>query len=222
MTKTFVATLAATHVVLGELLGGPRAAAVRAGLAAAADDIDAAVTAATTRVPTLADALRDREDVFVVGSGNATAAAYEAALKLKEMALIHAEGTESWEMASGAATIVGPSTVVVALAPTGPGRAATLDVARHAAGWGARVVEVGPGSGPAIAGADHLPLPDGAAEDFASFSAVAPVAMLAFELARRRGHDPDRPDWVERYHSQGLRHIVGVDVVAADGAGPGA
>jgi hypothetical protein len=34
--------------------------------------------------------------------------------------------------------------------------------------------------------------------------------MLAFALARRRGHDPDRPDWVERYHSQGLRHIVGV------------
>ena len=210
MTKTFVATLAATHLVLGELLGGPRAEAIRAALAAAADDVAAAVAAATARVESLARDLVDCEHVFVVGSGNATAAAHEAALKLKEMALVHAEGAESWEMASGAATIVGPCSLVIALAPAGPGRAATLDVARHAAGWGARVVEVGPGDAPAISGADHLPLPATATEDLAPLTAVAPVALLAFVLARRRGHDPDRPGWVNRYHSQGMRHIVGV------------
>ena len=133
------------------------------------------------------------------------------------MVLIHAEGAESWEMASGAATIIGRDSVVVALAPSGPGRAATLDVARHAAGWGARVIEVGPGDAPATAGADHLPLPASAGEDLASLTAVAPVAMLAFVLARRRGHDPDRPGWVERYHSQGLHHIVGVAGAATEG-----
>jgi hypothetical protein len=42
---------------------------------------------------------------------------------------------------------------------------------------------------------------------------VPPIARLAYALARRRGHDPDRPDWVERYHSQGLRHILGVQEV---------
>jgi len=217
MTKTFVATLAATYLVLGELLGGARADAVRRGLADAADHVDAAVAAAAPRVPALADALAAREHLFVVGSGSASAAALEAALKLKEMALVHAEAAESWEMASGAATIVGPSSVVVALAPHGPGRDATLDVARHAAGWGARIVEVGPGAGPAIAGADHLPLPESAAEDLAPLTAVAPVALLAFALARRRGHDPDHPGWVERYHSQGLRHIVGVGSAAREG-----
>ncbi len=217
MTKTFVATLAATHLVLGELLGGARADAVRAGLVAAAGHVDAAVAAAAPRVPALADALVAAEHVFVVGSGNAAAAAFEAALKLKEMALVHAEGAESWEMASGAATIVGPATVVVALAPGGPGRDATLEMARHAAGWGARIVEVGPGERPAIDGADFLPLPADAAEDFAPLTAVAPVALLAFALARRRGHDPDHPGWVERYHIQGLRHIVGVDGAATEG-----
>lgn len=217
MTKTFVATLAATHLLLGELLGGSRAEAVRDDLAAAAGHVDEAVHAAIPRVPALADALAAREHLFVVGSGGATAAAFEAALKLKEMALVHAEGAESWEMASGAATIVGPASIVVALAPHGPGREATLDVARHAAGWGARVVEVGPGDAPAIEGADHLPLPAAATEDYAPLTAVAPVALLAFAMARRRGHDPDHPSWVERYHSQGLRHIVGVG--RADGEG---
>ncbi len=217
MTKTFAATLTATHLVLGELLGGARAEALRAALARAADDVSAAVAAALPRAEALADALAGREHVFVVGSGNATAAAYEAALKLKEMALVHAEGAESWEMASGAATIVGPASVVVALAPSGPGREATLDVARHAAGWGARVVEVGPGAASAIDGADHLPLPPSAAEDLAPLTAVPPVALLAFALARRRGHDPDHPAWVERYHSQGLRHIVGVGDAVPEG-----
>jgi hypothetical protein len=40
---------------------------------------------------------------------------------------------------------------------------------------------------------------------------VPPVGLAAFALARRRGIDPDRPQWVARYHSQGLRHIVGVE-----------
>ena len=113
--------------------------------AGAAGDVDAAVEAAMPRVERLADELIDAEHIFVVGSGNASVAALEAALKLKEMAIVHAEGAESWEMATGGATIVGPGTVVIALAPNGPGREATLDVARHAAGWGARIVEVGPG-----------------------------------------------------------------------------
>jgi hypothetical protein len=36
------------------------------------------------------------------------------------------------------------------------------------------------------------------------------VALLAYVLAGLRGATPDRPSWTERYHSQGLTHIVGV------------
>ncbi len=70
------------------------------------------------------------------------------------------------------------------------------------------MIEVAPRS--SVAGAVLLPIPEAAAEDHAPLSVVPPVALLAFALARRRGQDPDRPGWVERYHSQGLRHIVGV------------
>jgi glucosamine 6-phosphate synthetase-like amidotransferase/phosphosugar isomerase protein len=124
------------------------------------------------------------------------------------MAIVHAEGTESWEMASGVATIIDAESLVIALAPNGPGYAATREVAHHAVGWGARVIEVAPVA--SIRHADLLPLPSAAEEDHASLTSVPPVALLAFALARRRGHDPDHPDWVERYHSQGLRHIVTV------------
>ena len=208
MTKTFAATLVATELVLAELLGGDRADAIRREIRLAADHAEAAVEAAEPRVAALADRLVGAGHLFVVGGGGAHPAALEAALKLKEMAIVHAEGTESWEMASGVATIVDADSVVIALAPYGPGRAATLDVASHAAAWGARVVEVAPES--SVPGADLLPIPAGAAEDHAALTAVAPVALLAFVLARRRGHDPDHPGWVERYHSQGLTHILGV------------
>jgi glucosamine--fructose-6-phosphate aminotransferase (isomerizing) len=208
MTKTFAATLVATELVLAELLGGERAGRIRASIALAADHADTAIAATEPLVDAIAETLTGAGHVFVVGSGAAYPAALEAALKLKEMAIVHAEGTESWEMASGAATIVDTESVVVALAPRGPGYAATVDVARHAAGWGARVVEVAPVA--SIAGADLLLIPVAAEEDQAPLTTVPPVALLAFALARRRGHDPDHPGWVKRYHSQGLRHIVGV------------
>jgi glutamine---fructose-6-phosphate transaminase (isomerizing) len=209
MTKTFVSTLVATHLVLAELLGGERAGTIRDSIARAADHADAGIAAARPRVAALAEALASAGHLFVVGSGGAHPAALEAALKLKEMAIVHAEGTESWEMASGVATIVDAESVVIALAPEGPGCAATIDVARHAAGWGARVIEVAPVA--SVEGADLLPIPVAADEDLASLTAVGPIALLAFALARRRGFDPDHPAWVERYHSQGLRHIVGVE-----------
>lgn len=207
MTKTFASTLTAALLLAGELLGDERADAMAAALLAAADDAESAIAAADPLVEGLAARYAGAEHIFVVGSGGGYPAALEAALKLKEMALVHAEGSESWETASGAATLIGPSSTVIALAPPGPGRDAALDVARHSAGWGARVIEVGPGRW--VEGSDHLPLAANASEDLASLTAVPPVAMLAHALARARGLDPDRPGWTERYRSQGLTHVVG-------------
>jgi glucosamine--fructose-6-phosphate aminotransferase (isomerizing) len=208
MTKTFSATLVATEMLLLDLLGSERANAPIGQIERAADHAEAAIAAAEPLIDALAMELVDAAHVFVVGSGVASIAALEAALKLKEMAIVHAEGTETWEMASGAATIVGPGTVVIALAPNGPGRAATADVVEHAAEWGARVIEVGPT--PLALGSTLLPLSADALEAHTPLTAVPPIALLAFALARRRGFDPDHPAWVERYHSQGLRHILGV------------
>ena len=208
MTKTFSATLVATELLLAELIDPAVADRIAADLDRAADHAESSIADAEGVVEELAAELDGAEHVFVVGSGIARVAAMEAALKLKEMALVHAEGTETWEMTSGASTIIGPGCVVVALGPSGPGRDALADVVRHSAGWGARVVEVGPDR---IVPESHLiRLPEDAIEDYAPLTAVPPVALLAFALARARGVNPDQPDWIERYHSQGLTHILGV------------
>lgn len=208
MTKTFSSTLSATAMVLAALLGDDVFATVIRGLRQAAGQAATAIAGAWPLVEELAGSLTSTEHLFVVGGGLAYPAAIEAALKLKEMALVHAEGAETWEMASGAATMVGPQAAVISLAPNGPGRAATDDVVGHCAEWGARIIEVAPSR--SVADAALLPLPAEADERFAPLTAVPPVALLAYVLAGLRGATPDRPGWTERYHSQGLRHIVGV------------
>jgi glucosamine--fructose-6-phosphate aminotransferase (isomerizing) len=208
MTKTFSSTLSATILMLGAIVGDEALLEVSAGLRLAADHADLAIADAWPLVEVIAAELADAEHLFVVGGGLAYPAALEAALKLKEMALVHAEASETWEMASGPATIVGPGTVVISLAPNGAARAATDDVVRHCREWGARVIEVAPGR--AVPDSRLLAIPAGADERFAPLTAVPPVALLAYVLAGLRGATPDRPTWTERYHSQGLTHIVGV------------
>jgi fructoselysine-6-P-deglycase FrlB-like protein len=120
---------------------------------------------------------------------------------------VHAEGAEVWEMTSGAATMLGPDAIVIGLAPAGPARPAVADLLAHASAWGAHTIEVG--SERLVPTSFLLPLPEDAPENHAPLCAVPPVALLAFALARIRGANPDRPDWIERYHSQGLTHILG-------------
>ncbi len=178
-----------------------------AGLRLAADHADLAIADAWPLVEEIAAELADAEHLFVVGGGLAYPAALSGA-QLKEMALVHAEASEAWEMASGPATIVGPGTVVISLAPDGAARAATDDVVRHCREWGARVIEVARGR--VVPDSRLLAIPAGADERFAPLTAVPPVALLAYVLAGLRGATPDQPTWTERYDSQGLTHIVGV------------
>jgi glucosamine--fructose-6-phosphate aminotransferase (isomerizing) len=206
MTKTFSVTLVATELLLLEMLGGERADAVAQAILDAATHSEQAIAGAEPLVEPLADRLASTEHLFVTGGGLGWPAALEAALKLKEMALVHAEGSEAWEMTSGAATMLGPGTVVIALAPEGPARPELAELLRHAAEWGSPTIEVGPGR--LVETSELLPIPAAAAEDHAPLNSVPPVALLAFALARRRGANPDHPGWIERYHSQGLTHIL--------------
>ena len=209
MTKTFASTLAAGLLVAGELLGGDRADAMARALLATADAAAIAIGLAMAAVDGLAERHAATEHLYVIGGGGGYPAALEAALKLKEMALVHAEGAETWEAESGVATLLGPTATVLALAPPGPGQQAVRDLARNSAAWGARVIEVAPEQ--AVDGAELLPIPSTAGEDLASLTSVPPVALFAYALARARGLDPDRPGWTERYRAQGLTHVIGAE-----------
>jgi glucosamine--fructose-6-phosphate aminotransferase (isomerizing) len=204
MTKTYVSTLTALHLLLLGIFDAP--ASYVDGLNEAAVNAEAALRDAKRLIPEMLPAIAKFEHAFYFGAGSAYAGALEGALKMKEMAILHAEGSETWEMASGPATVVSERSLCVALYTGGEGDQSTAETARHARKWGARVLETGPVS---LVGDWHLPVPACAVPSFASLALVPPLALLAYRTARARGYDPDRPAWRDRYVSQGMTHIIG-------------
>ncbi len=204
MTKTYASTLTALQVILLEIFQAP--ASYFDELSAAGDRCAEALIEAKRIIPDLVKNISEFEHAFYFGAGNAYAASLEGALKMKEMAILHAEGSETWEMASGPATVVSDKTLCVALYTGEKSDDSTADTARHCRQWGARVLEVGPVS---YVGDWYLPVAISSIPSYSSLALVPPLALLAFRNARARGFNPDKPAWRERYVSQGMTHIIG-------------
>jgi glucosamine--fructose-6-phosphate aminotransferase (isomerizing) len=204
MTKTYATTLTALHLVLLETFNAP--VAYFDDLSAAADRCATAISNAKRVIPDLIPIVSKFEHAFYFGAGNAYAASLEGALKMKEMAILHAEGSETWEMASGPATVVSEKSICVALYTGEESDSATANTAGHAHQWGARVLEVGPS---APTGDWHLPVTASMIPSFSSLALIPPLALLAYRTACARGYNPDRPAWRDRYVSQGMTHILG-------------
>ncbi len=210
MTKTYASTLTAVHTLLLAFYQAPEA--YWQDFQASASRCQAGIEAMERLLPEIIPNIQHFEHAFHFGAGCGYAAALETSLKMKEMAMLHAEGAETWEMASGPAIITGPQTLCLALGTGGPGDASTLQVASSTYSWGVTLITLGlpviP-KGEASAPSWRIPVTAPAYECFASLSVVPPAALLAYKLARARGYDPNRPDWRERYHSQGMTHILG-------------
>jgi glutamine---fructose-6-phosphate transaminase (isomerizing) len=204
MTKTYASTLTALHLLLLETFNAPTS--YLDDLNAVADRCATALIHAKKIIPDLEPAISKFEHAFYFGAGNAYAAALEGALKMKEMAILHAEGSETWEMASGPATMVSEQSFCVALYTGEDTDSSTADTAKHARQWGARVLEVGP---IAPTGDWHLPVGTSIVPSFSSLALIPPLALLAYRTAQARGYNPDEPAWRERYTSQGMTHIIG-------------
>jgi glucosamine--fructose-6-phosphate aminotransferase (isomerizing) len=204
MTKTYASTLTAAHLLMLEYFQADEA--YYGDLLASADRCLRAIRDAEQTLDKCVPILATFEHGFYFGAGCGHAAALEAALKMKEMALFHAEASETWEMASGPATRVAADTVCVGLQTGHSTDVATTDGLRHAQEWGACTVEVGPAR---HLSSWHLPVEAPWCPAFASLALVPPLSLLAYRVARKRGTTPDRPEWRDRYLSQGMKHILG-------------
>ncbi|HTP01528.1 MAG TPA: SIS domain-containing protein [Anaerolineales bacterium] len=204
MTKTYESTLTAVHLLLLEFFGAD--ASYYEDLAASAGRCEKAVAAAEACLPSIVPMLSKMEHGFYFGAGCAYASALEAALKMKEMAILHSEGSETWEMASGPATRVSSDTFCVGLETGGATDQDTVSGLRHAKQWGAPTLEVAPRSS---LGGWYFPVEAARYQSFSSLALVPPLALLAYRVARARGATPDEPQWRDRYASQGMTHILG-------------
>ncbi|HZW14913.1 MAG TPA: SIS domain-containing protein [Brevundimonas sp.] len=187
-TKTFIASLSALAQLIGHWSGDT-------DLVRALEALPGQLDEAFQRDWSAAlDTLVRAQSLYVVGRGPGYAAAREAALKLKETCGLHAEAFSAAEVRHGPMALVKAGFPVLMLAQDDETRADMASLASDFSGRGAKVMLAGAaGDG----GVVNLPTAD-------AHPAMQPVLLiqsfyrLAALAAVARGHDPDRPPFLNK------------------------
>ena len=155
----------------------------------------AEVLANVEPIQRLAERMTEARDVLCLGRGACHAIALEAALKLKEICYIHAEGYAAGEMKHGPIALIDRQVPILAIVPSGPLFEKTASNVQEAGARGGQVVVMSDAAGCAklrSISADVIELPT--VDPF-----VAPILhaiaaqMLAYHTAVLRGTDVDQP-----------------------------
>ncbi len=142
----------------------------------------------------LAARLGTAEDVYFIGRGLDYAVATEGSLKMKEISYVHSEAMPAGELKHGTLALVTPQTPVVAVVTQGHVYDKTISAIQEVKARGAPVVAVAYQDDPEIGKhADHLlPIPR-TLDALSPVLATVPLQLLAYHMARLRGHDIDQP-----------------------------
>ncbi len=156
----------------------------------AADLIEEQITEQQkAHIAELADRIYETEDMFVIGRGLSYAASLEAALKIKEVSYIHAEGFPGGELKHGVIALIEPGTPCIVFAPNDETRGGILSGAQELKARGAYII----GVSPEPSGAFDYHIRVGDAGDASPIVNAVPAQLLAYNLSLKRGTDPDKP-----------------------------
>jgi len=198
-TKAFTCQIAALDL-LAIRLGLDRRALVPAEAARRIGDLRA-VGAELQRVLELQDGVKaiarkyaSARDFLFLGRGTGYPLALEGALKLKEIAYVHAEGYHAAEMKHGPIALVDENMPVLFIALKGRRYEKIMSNIQEVRARGGRVIALASQGDAEIAGhvEDALYIPDEIGCMNAILAAV-PLQLLAYHIAVARGCDVDRP-----------------------------
>jgi glutamine---fructose-6-phosphate transaminase (isomerizing) len=135
------------------------------------------------------------DTVLFLGRGVEYPIALEGALKLKELAYIHAEGFAGGELKHGPIALIEEGTAVIAILPTADEHALDekmLSNIQEVKARGARVIVIA-NEGAEVIGAEHIIRIPIASPLFQPVLATVPLQVFAYEIAVARGTDVDQP-----------------------------
>lgn len=141
------------------------------------------------KTQSLGTAIAQAEHLFVIGRGVHYPSALEAALKIKEVSYVHAEGFAAGELKHGVIALVTSGTPCVVYAPDDETRNDMLSSAMELRSRGGRIIGISSCPDPVFD--DIIALPDVGVANVVVES--VPVQLLAYFAALARGNDPDRP-----------------------------
>lgn len=186
-TKSFTAMIGLFLLISYTVAG--RTSEAEKLLSQASEDISSILTK-TIILKRLAKKLKRSDHAFTIGRGISHVAALEAALKLKETALVHAEGFAGGELKHGVIALVEQGTPCFVFAPNDETLPEILSNAQEIKSRGGYIIGVGPINNSVFD--VHLLTKD--LSDATIISQVVLMQLLSYYLALERGiEDPDKP-----------------------------
>jgi glucosamine--fructose-6-phosphate aminotransferase (isomerizing) len=145
-------------------------------------------------IRTLAHEIAKARDVLYLGRGAMFPLALEAALKLKEISYIHAEGYAAGELKHGPIALVDEATPVIVIAPSDAYFDKTISSVTQVIARGGRVVLITDEAGAAQAPEGARVITTPACDPLIAPLVMAPaIQLLAYHVAVQKGADVDQP-----------------------------
>ncbi len=141
------------------------------------------------QIEKLTKRLRDSEHIYIIGRGVNYATALEAALKIKEVSYIHAEGFAGGELKHGVIALIEEGTPCLVFVANDHARSSALSNAKEIKSRGGFVIGVSPREDEVFD--EWIKVPD--VGEASAIVNVVPAQLLAYHLAVERGLDPDKP-----------------------------
>lgn len=138
----------------------------------------------------LARKLRKKKHCYYIARGTNFHIAGEGALKLKEIAYVHADGMPAGELKHGSLALIEKGTPVIAVCPQDYTFYDTLSNVEEAKARGAFVIAVSDRQEDAFDEWIKIPKVE---EIFYPLVSIVPLQLLAYYSATARGLDPDKP-----------------------------
>jgi len=145
-----------------------------------------------TQCQKIAEKLKEKQHMFILGKGLGEPIAQEGALKIKEISYIHAEGYGGGSLKHGPFALLDKGTPVIFLIFSGPNAQHMRIAAQEVKARGAYNIVI----------TDNPALCRGVADEVIAIPnngpltpllAVVPMQLLAYELSVARGINPDKP-----------------------------
>lgn len=202
-TKAFLTQLVACYLValyLGQVRGtkwGDEILAVIRDLSHISGEVER-VLETMEPVRELARSLADKKTVLFLGRHVGYPVALEGALKLKELAYMHAEGFAAGELKHGPIALIEDDLPVVVVVPSPRGRSVLHDKIvsniQEIRARGARTIVIAEeGDEAVVPYADHLIRIPATPTLLQPLVATVPLQVFACELATARGNEVDQP-----------------------------
>lgn len=184
-TKSFTSQLAILYKITDKLCDG----CLQLNFKKVSDSI-AQVLSNHSKIQAISKDLKNVTDIYVLGRGIHYPIASEAALKLKELTYIHAEGIPGGELKHGPLALMDSNVYVIILNPNDSTYSDTLTSASEIKARGAKIIGISDKNSDVYDYWIEIP---SISESMFPMIEIIPIQLLAYYSAIEKDTDPDYP-----------------------------